>query len=253
VKIALLETSPAGPMEGAHDHLRNDSRIDVFDITHDCPIDTALFSPASTWAANRNILWQHVPKDYDYYWFIDYDVRTCGDIDTIVAALSDYKPAVAFPAYVRDPKQSVDHIRSGVFNNNMSVLFAASAASVVFPMPERFGGFWDAATYVNLLSLAWYPHVIDIAEVVGYSMVSSDYAANCNQSEGIAAMQACFEWCREWLVLPDTAPHSIVEFKTWMRDSSPSSLPSDGLPFNQRASMARIIDTSHEWFKGRVH
>lgn len=252
MKIALLETSPDGPMEGAHDHLRNDSRIDVFDITHDYPIEAALFSPQSTWAANRNILWQHVPKDYDYYWFIDYDVRMCGETDAIVAALKQYKPAVAFPAYVRDPKEGIEHIRSGVFNNNMSVIFANTSASVVFPMPEQFGGFWDAATYVNLLSLAWYPHVIDMADVMGYSMVSSDYAANCNQAEGIAAMQSCFDWCKEWLVLPDTAPNSVVEFKTWMRDSSKCAFPSDGLPYNQRASMARIIDTSHDWFKGRV-
>ena len=52
------------------------SNIDFYFVTHDAPHDEALeFCPNTTWTDTRNILAEKVPKNYDYYAFVDYDYQ----------------------------------------------------------------------------------------------------------------------------------------------------------------------------------
>lgn len=247
MKIALLETSPRGPMEGAHDQFRDDPRFDVYDITHDEPYRGALFNPDRTWGANRNELWDRVPKVYDYYWFTDYDVNVMGSPDSVLTALESFNPALAYPSYINDVKGDTGAIRSGVFNNTMSVLVRHDVAPILFPLPVQFGGFWDCANYINCVALAWADYVIEIGDVLSMSMVSSPYAQT---TDALQDMQDCFEWCREWLNLE--GPTDARAFKAWARYNDAPVRDGTGMDYRQAFIDSPVVDADHDWFAGRL-
>ena len=73
---------------------------DFYFVTHAAPHEDALaFCPNTTWTDTRNILAAKVPKQYDYYAFVDYDynfqpLRNLDADAQILEDLNEYNPAV---------------------------------------------------------------------------------------------------------------------------------------------------------------
>ena len=97
--MCLLEVGPKGPLTEIRSELLEDFGDDYFYVTHDEKVDGALsFNRGKCWAENRNYLAANVPRNYDYYWFTDYDVNYTtkkGRIkEQIVKDLESTRPAV---------------------------------------------------------------------------------------------------------------------------------------------------------------
>ena len=82
---------------------RNRSECDFYFVTHQRPHKDALqFCPKTSWAETRNVLAEKVPKEYEYYAFVDHDyvlrTRTPNNPrEQILHDLKIYQPAILIP------------------------------------------------------------------------------------------------------------------------------------------------------------
>ena len=73
-RLCVLQVTPHKPNTDHVSYFQNKDNCDFFFVTHDAENSEALqFCPNTTWTDTRNILAEKVPKEYDYYAFIDYD------------------------------------------------------------------------------------------------------------------------------------------------------------------------------------
>ena len=73
-RLCVLQVTPKKPNPDHVSFFENKEDCDFFFVTHDSPNEKALkFCPNTTWVDTRNILADLVPKEYEYYAFVDYD------------------------------------------------------------------------------------------------------------------------------------------------------------------------------------
>ena len=99
-RLCILQVAPSNP-DPTHVEMFSDKEdCDFYFVTHDDPHPEALqFCPNTTWTDTRNILATQVPKQYDYYAFVDYDyvfrpLRNLAPLEQILEDLDDFNPAV---------------------------------------------------------------------------------------------------------------------------------------------------------------
>ena len=101
-RLCVLQVTPETPNE---EHVRvfsDKEDCDFFFVTHDAPNEQALkYCPNTTWAETRNILAELVPKEYDYYAFVDYDYkfRPQRELDTLEQIIEDLQMNPAILTY----------------------------------------------------------------------------------------------------------------------------------------------------------
>jgi len=234
--LCILETSPKGPIF-AHRELVNSSLADFFFVTHDEKVlseKCLSFEYHCTWAHNRNVLYEMVPKGrtsarrynnqisyiYDYFMFIDYDVKLVSltnlpIIEQILVDLEKYRPAVLVPTHERErnilPQEAGVHL----FSNNQLKIVHRSLLHYFFPLPEQFGGFWDCCAFWNILETVFAPYVIRTPNIIASSLVSAKYAHNENPEWGNSTMQKAYEWIRP--AFKNDLPETIDELKQTMQ------------------------------------
>ena len=99
-RLCILQVTPSLPNEKHIELFSKKDNCDFFFVTHDDPHDDALkFCPNTTWTDTRNVLAELVPKEYEYYAFVDYDyifrpLRNLNPLDQIIEDLEKHEPAV---------------------------------------------------------------------------------------------------------------------------------------------------------------
>lgn len=212
VRLCILETSPRGPIQ-IHKEMVNSSIADFYFVTHDEKIlseKCLSFNYHETWAANRNSLYENVPKGqhstkgnshkYDYFMFIDYDVKLESKtnllaLEQIINDLETYKPAVLVPTHERE-RNTVKKAGVHLFSNNQLKIVHQSLLHYFFPLPAHFGGFWDCCAFWNILEIVFAPYVIRTPNIIASSLISSKYAHNEDPAWGNATMQKAYDWIR---------------------------------------------------------
>ena len=79
-RFCILQVTPSVP-NIEHQKMFNTDYSDFYFVTHDDEHpDSLSFCPNTVWSETRNTLVELVPKQYDYYGFIDYDyiLKTTG-------------------------------------------------------------------------------------------------------------------------------------------------------------------------------
>jgi hypothetical protein len=235
--LAILEVSPAGPTDYHKALFAKRSDCDYFFVTHDTPVSGGLaYNPKWTWAMNRNDLAARVPKLYEYYCFIDYDVllssASGNDIVTVlIDTLKEWNPAVLVTrsSSGRVEKADAENMRKGnpvgpgLFGNNMVKIVHHSLLPYFFPLPARFGGFWDCCQIFNMLeAVPFSTNVLRVYDISHKSAVSSPYAHNADNKKGEAAMLAAFQWLQEAILPhhPAAKLHSVDAMKRYYQEQA---------------------------------
>jgi len=129
-------------------------------MTHDDP-DAFITAPGACWSEGRSLLYHHVPKDYEYYIFIDDDITWANEgglAKNISDILTEWNPvAGCFPEFDAwhmehrsSPAGPVSCVAGFDLNNH---IFNASAAKLLFPAVYHGSGrsFWHAQFIVHKL------------------------------------------------------------------------------------------------------
>lgn len=190
-RLCILQVTPSSPNPDHVKMFSNKEESDFYFVTHDDPHDDALkFCPNTTWTDTRNILAELVPKDYDYYAFVDYDykfhpLRELTALEQIIEDLNDYNPAVLtyYPGKglitpfandfdFRDSRDAsilpFSHCGMKVVHNSLLNWF--------FPMITRFGGGVEACHLFNILELPFLKNVVCSHKMIYDNGVTDDDA-----------------------------------------------------------------------------
>lgn len=229
--LCILEICPIQPSQHHRKVFRD---YDLYFVSYKSPHpDTMSFNKNQSWAFNRNELYKKVPKIYKYYCFIDYDLKFVvpkGGNFTLEFSmfLKKFNPAMAQPHYVRSISGNISDswddqriLRGytygpGGFITHVFSCFHYSILDLVFPIPTRFGGFWDAASYINSIIVPLYEeHIIIDYKTSMINLKSSNYAQNADPSYGHKQMEKVFQWIRASFKNELRKHESINELKSY--------------------------------------
>ena len=229
--LCILEICPIQPSQ----HHRNVFRdYDLYFVSYKSPNQGTLsFNKNQSWAFNRNELYKKVPKLYKYYCFIDYDLKFVvpkgrNFAQEFSGFLKLLNPAMAQPHYISsiwgNIRESWDEHRihagytygPGGFITHVFSCFHYSILDLVFPIPTRFGGFWDAASYINSIIVPLYEeHIIIDYKTSMINLKSSNYAQNTDPSYGYKQMEKAYQWIRASYKNELQKHESVKELKSY--------------------------------------
>lgn len=252
MKICLLEVGPKGPLKEIRSELIEDFGDDYFFVTHDKEVDGALsFNQGKCWAENRNYLAANVPRNYDYYWFTDYDVSYAvknGRVKAqIIKDLETMKPAVMVcndPSKLQNNTGGIldtgEEYKNIAMSNNHMKIVHKDLLDWFFPMPTLFGGIHDCCHWFNVLETPLLESVICTFNVKCQGMISEARSQGGN-------MQAMHNYLEKSFMseLPRNVTHE--KFKSVMQHRASLLTPKSFTGLND---IHKYLDTDHIIFKG---
>ncbi|MFA7272964.1 MAG: hypothetical protein WC044_03800 [Crocinitomicaceae bacterium] len=224
MKVCILEICEKEPSKH-HVELFANSDHDFFYVSYlEEGEDCIAFNKKKSWAFNRNCLFEHVKGKYDYYLFIDFDIllsskNGMNPLDEMIAKLTQYQPAMYRPSGFRDEMKNIQGISVGGFINHSVTVLPNKVALELFPLPESYGGFWDAASFINTLLVPAYEKGIMVDyEIVAHNTQSSNYKQNLIPFIGARAMKKLFKDTRRYYTnsVPDLK--DLDEFKSYYQN-----------------------------------
>jgi hypothetical protein len=188
----------------------NKSNCDFYFVTHDAPHQDALqYCPNTTWTDTRNILADKVPKNYDYYAFVDYDYhfrpqRSLGVLEQIIEDLNDFNPAVLtyYPGnglitpFAKDVayKDSYEHSVIPFTHCGLKIIHH-TLMDWFFPMVTKFGGGVEACHLFNILEIPFLKHVVCSHKMLyDNSITDLDSPHNANPNNSKLNMDKMWSW-----------------------------------------------------------
>ena len=193
-RLCVLQVTPTHP-NPEHVKFFNTDDCDFYFVTHDEPHKEAMqFCPDTTWTDTRNILAEKVPKNYDYYAFVDYDYKfhpkgelsvleqMIHDLDKFNPAVLTYYPGKGLITPFADDKIYFDsHDYSIIpFTHCGLKIVHHSLMDWFFPMVTKFGGGVEACHLFNILEIPLLKNVICSHQMV-YDNGTTDMDAPHNK------------------------------------------------------------------------
>ena len=151
--------------------------------------------------------------------FIDYDIILKHNISTnrsimedIILKLTEYKPIMyRMSGFDDDLKIRSNQIVGGFINHSVTIL-RHDVMDYIFPLPTKYGGFWDSASWINTLIIPFFnKSVIVDYDIIGVNTESGKYTHNIDPQKGIEAMSNLFNETKKIFKFP--IPENISEFK----------------------------------------
>lgn len=197
-KLVVLEICEHEPSSHHHHIFKNDN-VDFFYVSYLKNSTNAIsFNYQKSWAYNRNSLIENITSEYEYYMFVDYDIEftsktTRSVIDEILYKLDTYKPLMYRPCGFRDDQKKNHGVYCGGFINHAITILHNSVIDYVFPLPTFFGGFWDAASWINSIVVPFNEENILVDyDIKTLNTKSSKYIHNSNKENGLRSMNELF-------------------------------------------------------------
>ena len=167
-RLCVLQVTPAEPNPEHVKMFADKQNCDFYFVTHDEEHKDALqFCPNTTWTDTRNVLAEKVPKNYDYYAFVDYDYnfrpqREAGVLEQMIEDLDDFNPAVLtyYPGEgLHTPYATNTEYRES--RSHSVIPFTHCGLKIVhhtlmdwfFPMVTKFGGGFSSCHLFNILEV----------------------------------------------------------------------------------------------------
>ena len=278
-KLCVLQVTPESPNVEHVSFFRDKEDCDFFFVTHDAPHKDALeFCPNTTWTDTRNILADKVPKNYDYYAFVDYDyefvpLREKEPLDQILEDLNEKNPAVLtyYPGpvglhtpYARDLnyRNSKDYSVIPFTHCGMKVVHH-SLMDWFFPMITKFGGGFSSCHLFNIQEIPFLKNVVTSHKMV-YNNSVSDSESEHNKNVRISSenMEKMWAW-----IMPSFKRMEIVErfsknprdkynsltikeaFMSLMRVKDVNPEKSDIDNFFDSSKIESVFDLNHKYFR----
>lgn len=174
-RLCVLQVTPSEPNQQHVDMFSEKEDCDFYFVTHDDDHQKALkYCPNTTWTDTRNVLSALVPKQYDYYAFVDYDYsfETKGDLNPLEQVLFDleeFEPAVLtyYPGkglitpFASDEEyyESMEYSIIPFTHCGLKIVHH-SLMKWFFPMETKFGGGVDACHLFNILEIPFLKNVV---------------------------------------------------------------------------------------------
>ena len=174
-RLCVLQVTPEKPTKEHVELFSEREDSDFFFVTHDAPHKDGLkFCPQTSWTDTRNILMDMVPKEYDYYAFVDYDYKLNSKTDKnpleqIIEDLNEFNPAVLtyYPGeglhtpFASDVEYFEKYSHSTIpFTHCGLKIVHKSLIDWFFPMVTKFGGGMEACHLFNILEIPFLSHVV---------------------------------------------------------------------------------------------
>lgn len=206
-RVCVLQVTPSSPNPDHVKFFKDKPNCDFYFVTHDEENKDALkFCPDTSWAETRNLLSLLVPKQYDYYAFVDYDYhfrpqRDLGVLDQIIEDL-EHNPAVLtyYPGnnletpYAKDDDyfNSRDYSCIPFTHFGLKVIHH-SLMDWFFPLCTDFSVNVDSCHMFNIQEIPFLRHVI-CSHKMKYDNAVSDPDAIYNQDGGYSKYKMDEMW-----------------------------------------------------------
>tara|TARA_Y100000593_G_scaffold10512_2_gene18959 strand:- start:3265 stop:5199 length:1935 start_codon:yes stop_codon:yes gene_type:complete len=228
-RFCVLQVTPEHPNPKHVEMFSNKKNSDFYFVTHDAPHNKALeYCPNTTWTDTRNILAAKVPKEYDYYAFIDYDYELepyqAGEMpakltapEQILYDLEKYNPAVLtyYPGRgmitpFANNKQFRDSRNASIipFTHCGLKIVHHSLIDWFFPMVTLFGGGVESCHLFNILETPFLSNVVCSHRMI-YHNGNTDVDAPHNQDG--AYNKYCMDQMWQWMY-PSFKKTKLLEF-----------------------------------------
>jgi len=234
-RFCILQVTPESPNPDHVKMFADKDESDFYFVTHDAPHDDALaFCPNTTWTDTRNTLAAMVPKQYDYYAFVDYDynfqpLRHLDADAQILEDLNEYNPAVL--TYYPGSGMITPFATNFAYRDSLdsSILpFSHCGMKVVhhtlmdwfFPMVTRFGGGVEACHLFNILETPFLGNVVCSHKMI-YHNGNTDTEAPHNVDG--AYNKYCMDQMWSW-ILPAWKKRGVLKFYAPTPDAIKDSL-----------------------------
>lgn len=209
-RLAVLQVTPENPNEKHVSLFSDKEAADFYFVTHDAENKDALkYCPNTTWVETRNILADLVPKEYDYYAFVDYDYvlrpqRDLGALEQILADLDEYEPAVLtyYPGnglitpFANNKEYFNKYEYSTIpFTHCGMKIIHKSLLDYFFPMVTRFGGGVEACHLFNILEIPFLRNVVCSHKMIyDNSVTDMETPHNVDPFKSKLAMDKMWMW-----------------------------------------------------------
>ena len=222
-RLCILQVTPSIPDPKHVEMFANKEDCDFYFVTHDQEHKDALkFCPNTTWTDTRNVLAELVPKEYDYYAFVDYDyefepLRDLDPLQQIVEDLDEFNPAVLtyYPGRgLITPFATNIEYRD---TRDCSIIpFTHCGLKIVhhgllnwfFPMITSFGGGVEACHLFNILETPLMSNVVCSHKMI-YHNGNTDENAPHNQDG--AYNKYCMDQMWQWIA-PSFKKTNLLQF-----------------------------------------
>lgn len=222
-RVCVLQVTPESPNSVHVEHFKEKVDCDFYFVTHDAPhCDALSFCPDTKWSETRNMLVKEVPKNYDYYAFVDYDYifrpqGELGVLEQILEDLNEFEPAILtyYPGRgIHTPLSGDESFRQ---SKQYSVVpFAGAGFKIVhhslldwfFPMVTKFDGDFASCHLFNILEIPLYRHVVTSHKMI-YDNGESNKTSPHNKDAVLShqGMQKMWAW-----ILPGFKRSQIIDF-----------------------------------------
>ena len=174
-RLCVLQVTPTDPTPDHVEFFDNQEDCDFYFVTHDAPHPDALkYCPNTTWVDTRNILADLVPKEYEYYAFIDYDFKfypqgalapreqILADLEKFEPAILTYYPGPGFHTPFNSDKEYFKKYEYSVipFTHCGMKVVHHSLMAWFFPMLTHFGGGVEACHVFNIQEIPFLRHIV---------------------------------------------------------------------------------------------
>lgn len=222
MKICVLEICPNEPSKHHLEMFEKSDLVDFYYVSYKKKgKDCIQFNKNKSWAHNRNSLYDHTKGKYDFYFFIDYDiVLSCKNgnnpLQHIIEQLKRLSPKMYRPHGFNTEHSIKSGISVGGFINHSVTIFDQEAANIVFNLPTSFGGFWDAASYINTVLVPVFENQVFVDfDVFAENTESSGYIQNKIPFIGKRAMQKLFKLTQKHFESKNKKFNSVTEMRTF--------------------------------------
>jgi hypothetical protein len=174
-RLCILQVTPEFPNPDHVAFFDSKEDCDFYFVTHDAPNPKALkYCPNTTWVDTRNILADLVPKQYEYYAFVDYDFifdtktemsvldQILHDLQETEPAVLTYYPGPGFITPFNNDKEYFEKYEYSIipFTHCGMKVVHHSLMDWFFPMLTRFGGGVEACHFFNIQELPFLNNVV---------------------------------------------------------------------------------------------
>jgi len=260
-RICALQVTPSEP-NSEHVNIFNSEDSDFYFVTHDKENSLALkFCPNTTWVDTRNILAEMVPREYEYYAFVDYDYvlrpqRKKGALGQILEDLDSFEPAVLtyYPgnglitpfATDKDYYQSCDYSIIPFTHCGLKIVHH-SLMDWFFPMVTKFGGGVEACHFFNILEIPFLKHV-----VCSHKMIYDNGITNMDTPHNKDAHLSKLKMDKMWSWV-----YPYFNKRCFLRDHEVENNWADNIPhrieeYTSYTDSLKIKDIYVQTLKGRV-
>jgi hypothetical protein len=277
-KLAVLQVTPENPTKKHIEMFGGQLDCEFYFVSHDVDHpDAVKFCPNTSWAETRNILVERVPKDYEYYAFVDYDyeiesLTELSILEQIISDLDHFKPAVLVPfpgdglggGPLRASDLKYRHSRDHsiwLFTHAGFVVVHHTLLDWFFPLVTQFDGGFSACHLFNILQIPFLKNIIVSHKFIYHNRVSGPSESNAiHHRRGLGRKNMDKMWC--W-IQPAFEIHDFSKFKKaeeiknyfikicQNKQFSPKVNHSDNINYYNTHLLRSFFNPQHEYFKNK--